>query len=170
MKELVKVLKVSVLVLFSIALVAGCREAEDPYASYTLEREQTLIKEWLESMVTQNKDIDTTATGLYYILETAGTGETVKEGNTVKVKYLGMFLDGTVFDASAYYGDGTMTYVHKDSDARMVQGWEEGIEIMNKGAKAAFLIPSAKGYGPTGNGTIPRNTPLIFIIEVVEIK
>jgi len=170
MKKLITLLSVSVLVLFSIAFISGCKKAEDPYAGYTLEREQTMIQEWLASMVTKNKDIDTTATGLYYILETEGTGVTVKAGNTVKVKYIGMFLDGSVFDASSYYGDGTMTYIHKDSNTRMIQGWEEGIEIMNKGAKAAFLIPSAKGYGPTGNNTIPRNTPLIFIIEVVEIK
>jgi len=170
MKKLVKLLKISVLILFSIAFVAGCKKAEDPYAGYTLEREQTMIQEWLTQMTTNKKDIDTTATGLYYILETEGTGATVKAGNTVKVKYIGMFLDGSVFDASSYYGDGIMTYIHKDSNTRMIQGWEEGIEIMNKGAKAAFLIPSAKGYGPTGNNTIPRNTPLIFIIEVVEIK
>lgn len=170
MKNLVKLLKVSVLVFLAIAMVSGCKKAEDPYAGYTLEREQTLIQEWLTSMVSKKKDIDTTSTGLYYILETPGTGATVKAGNTVKVKYVGMFLDGTVFDASEYHGDGTMTYIHKDSNTRMIQGWEEGIEIMNKGAKAAFLIPSAKGYGPTGNNTIPKNTPLIFIIEVVDIK
>jgi len=170
MKQLVKFLKISVLILFSVALIAGCKKTEDPYAGYTLEREQTMIKDWLATMVTNKKDIDTTSTGLYYIVETEGTGATVKAGNTVKVKYTGMFLDGSVFDASAYHGDGTMTYIHKDSNTRMIQGWEEGIEILNKGARAAFLIPSAKGYGPTGNNTIPKNTPLIFIIEVVDIK
>jgi FKBP-type peptidyl-prolyl cis-trans isomerase FkpA len=170
MKNLVKLLKFSVFVFFTIALISGCKETEDPYAGYTLEREQTMIKDWLAQMVINKKDIDTTSTGLFYILETPGTGANVKAGNSVKVKYVGMFLDGSVFDASAYHGDGTMTYIHKDSNTRMIQGWEEGIEIMNKGAKAAFLIPSAKGYGPTGNNTIPKNTPLIFIIEVVEIK
>lgn len=41
---------------------------------------------------------------------------------------------------------------------------------LNKGASAAFLIPSAKAYGTTGYRSIPPNTPLIFIIEVVDIK
>jgi len=54
----------------------------------------------------------------------------------------------------------------------MIQGWEEGIEILSKGGSATFLIPSNKGYGPLGSEdrTIPPYTPLIFIIEVVNIK
>lgn len=161
-------LKYSALVLFAIIIVSGCKKNEDPYATYTPEREAALIKEWLAQMVTNKKDIDTTSTGIYYIVEKEGTGETVKTGNKVTVKYTGLFLDGSVFDASAYRGDGTMTYIHKTD--RLIQGWEEGIEVMKKGGTAAFLIPSAKAYGTAGSGSIPPNTPLIFVIEVIEIK
>ena len=168
MKKLNALLKVGVLVLFSALIISGCNKNEDPYAEYTPEREATLIKDWLAQMVTNKKDIDTTSTGIFYIVEKEGTGETVKSGNTVKVKYTGMFLDGTIFDASAYHGDGTMTYVHKTDP--LIKGWEEGIEVMSKGGIAAFLVPSAKGYGINGAGSIPPNTPLIFIIEVIEIN
>lgn len=141
---------------------------EDPFAIYTPEREAGLIKEWIETMNRNNKDIKTTTTGIKYIVEKIGSGELVKAGNTVTVKYTGMFLDGQVFDASSLRGDGTMTFIHKTN--RMIQGWEEGIEVLNKGASAAFLVPSAKAYGTTGQGSIPPNTPLIFIIEVTNIK
>ncbi|HAQ19714.1 MAG TPA: hypothetical protein DCR40_10850 [Prolixibacteraceae bacterium] len=168
MKKLNMLLKYSALILFAIIIVSGCKKNEDPYATYTPERETALIKEWLAQMVTNKKDIDTTSTGLYYIVEKEGTGETVKTGNTVTVKYTGLFLDGSVFDASAYHGDGTMTYIHKTD--RLIQGWEEGIEVMKKGGTSAFLIPSAKAYGTSGAGSIPPNTPLIFVIEVIDIK
>jgi len=168
MKKLNALLKVGVLVLFSALIISGCNKNEDPYAEYTPEREATLIKDWLAQMVTNKKDIDTTSTGIFYIVEKEGTGETVKSGNTVKVKYTGMFLNGSIFDASSYHGDGTMTYVHKTDP--LIKGWEEGIEVMSKGGIAAFLVPSAKGYGTAGAGSIPPNTPLIFIIEVIEIK
>lgn len=161
----------TLLLLFLTTLILpGCLKNEDPYAAYTPEREASMIKDWLAQMATNKKEVKVSATGLNYILETDGTGATIKAGNTVKVKYTGMFLDGSIFDASAYHGDGTLTYIHKDSNSRMIQGWEEGIEVLNKGAKAVFLIPSAKGYGSTGNGTIPKNTPLLFIIEVLDIK
>lgn len=176
MKKLTNILKIGVLILF-VGILASCNtDVEDPYANYTPEREATLIKDWLAAMTAKGMDIDTTATGIFYITDTTkvGTGATIKEVAeldkpvTVTVKYTGMFLDGQVFDASAYRGDGTMTYIHKTN--RMIQGWEEGIEILNKGAGAAFLVPSAKGYGTTGQGSIPPNTPLIFIIEVTNIK
>ncbi len=170
MKKLTNILKIGVIILFA-GIMASCnKEAEDPYAAYTPEREAGLIKDWLAAMVTKGNDIDTTVTGLFYIADKTkvGTGPTVVVGNTVTVKYTGMYLDGQVFDASAYHGDGTYTYIHK-TDA-LIQGWEEGIEVLNKGASAAFLIPSAKAYGTSGQGPIPPNTPLIFVIEVIDIK
>ena len=94
----------------------------------------------------------------------------VKTGDTVKVIYTGKFTDGTVFDSSIGQRDGTYTYVQEGANTRMIQGWEEGIKVLNKGASATFLIPSAKAYGSSGYSTIPPNSPLIFVIEVVDIK
>jgi FKBP-type peptidyl-prolyl cis-trans isomerase len=170
MKKLNGILKFGAFILF-VALMASCKKDVDPYADYTPEREATLIQDWLDAMTTKKFNIDTTSTDLFYIPDATkvDSGEKVKAGNTVTVKYTGMFLDGTVFDASAYHGDGTMTYVHKTD--RLIQGWEEGIEVLSKGASAAFLIPSAKGYGATGSlPIIPPYSPLIFIIEVIDIK
>jgi len=168
MKKWNALLKVSILVLFTAIIVSGCGN-DDPYADYTPEREAALIKDWLETMVTNKKDIDTTSTGIYYIVEKEGTGATVKTGDQVTVKYTGLFLDGTIFDSSTSQNEaGTMTYVHKTD--RLIQGWEEGIEVMSKGTTAAILVPSAKAYGTTGYSSIPPNTPLIFVIEVVDIK
>ncbi len=171
MKKLNTILKFSVFLLL-IGIVGSCiKDKEDPYAAYTPEREASLIKTWLDAMVAKKLNIDTTSTGLFFIPDTVkvGSGPKVKAGNTVTVKYTGIFLDGVIFDASAYHGDGTMTYVHKTD--RLIQGWEEAIEVLSKGQSAAFLIPSAKGYGATGSKpTIPPYSPLIFIIEVLDIK
>jgi FKBP-type peptidyl-prolyl cis-trans isomerase len=167
MKNLTSLLKFGAIVLLAV-VISSCGK-NDPY--YTPAREATLMKDWLDAMVQKQKDIDTTSTGLFYIADKVGTGATVQTGDTVTVKYTGMFMDGTIFDASAYQNEaGTMTYIHKSNDFRMIQGWEEGIEVLNKGASAVFLIPSAKAYGPTGYLSIPPYSPLIFVIEVVDIK
>jgi len=162
MKKLNTWLKVGAVVLFAMALVFGCKKIEN---QNTPENEASLIKSWLETMVKNNNDIDTTSTGLYYIKDKVGTGLTVQEGDTVTVQYRGMFLNGTIFDESSSF-----TYVQKAEGQRMIQGWEEGIEVLSKGGSAVFLIPSAKAYGPYGYVTIPPYSPLLFIIEIIEIK
>lgn len=185
MKKLNSFLKISGLILMVSFLVSSCLKSKDPYADYTPEREAGLISDWLTTMQSRNKNIDTTSTGLYYIVDKTGAGPTVQAGDTVTVRYVGMYLNGNVFDASAFHtaavgtslpyfsADSTYTYVHQapDSDKlAMIKGWEESIEVMNKGEKAAFLIPSAKAYGAYGYASIPPYTPLLFYIEVVGIN
>lgn len=171
MKVINTILKVTVILLFAIT-INSCKKDEDPLAEFTPEREAGLITEWVETMKKNNKVVLTSPTGLNYIMEKEGTGEKVSTGKTLTVKYTGIFLDGNVFDSSSYYGDGTYVYIHKDTDPnkRMIQGWEEGIELLSKGSTAVFLIPSAKAYGSKGTGPIPPYTPLVFIIEVIDIK
>lgn len=174
------------IVLFAMAVISGCKKEGDPYAYlkteiskyvvdskvnssilYTSKGEQTLMDEWATAMTTNKEVISKTSTGINYIVEKAGTGETVKSGQTVTVKYIGFFTTGEIFDASAYNG-GTMTYVHKVDN--LIKGWEEGVDVLRKGGRAVFLIPSAKAYGTKGSGSIPPYTPLLFVIEVVDIK
>jgi FKBP-type peptidyl-prolyl cis-trans isomerase len=154
--------KVSTAVLFAFLLVFGCKKES---VTNSPENEASKIKGWLEMMVKNNNNIDTTSTGLYYIVDKTGTGPTVQAGDTVTVQYTAMFLDGTIFDSSASF-----TYVHKATGHRMIQGWEEGIEVMSKGGLDIFLIPSSKGYGDYGYSVIPPFTPLLFTIGITEIK
>jgi FKBP-type peptidyl-prolyl cis-trans isomerase FkpA len=176
MKSWMNKFKLSVIILFVAIAFSSCLDdsLEGETISYTSEQELAQMKTWLDSMVARKKDIDTTSTGLFYIRQKTGTGPNVKAEDVVTVKYTGMFVNGTIFDASAYHSEaGTMTYLHKaptDPNKTLIQGWEEGIEVLNKGASAAFLIPSNKGYGTKGSAKIPPYTPLIFVIEVVDIK
>lgn len=169
------VLRISVILFLFAAVMTSClKEPEDPYASYTPQREATMITTWRAQMKKNNVKLDSFMvdnTKIYYRLDTTkvGTGPTVKTGDKVTVSYTGKFLDGTTFDASTSY-----SYTHKDTDPqkRMIEGWEASIEHLNKGASALFMIPSALAYGPTGSygGVIPPNTPLIFVIGVLDIK
>ncbi|MEQ9007037.1 MAG: FKBP-type peptidyl-prolyl cis-trans isomerase, partial [Ekhidna sp.] len=53
---------------------------------------------------------------------------------------------------------------------RVIKGWDEGIALLNEGAKATLYIPSPLGYGNRGSGPIIEpNSILIFDVELVEI-
>lgn len=167
MKRVNFVLKSFVLVLFLAGLVSSCMKSEDPSSTNTAETEAALIKSWKTKMKSENIAYDSTATKIFYVIDKTkiGTGPNVTTGKTVTVKYTGTYTDGTIFDSSDNF-----TYVHKSSSQRMITGWEEGIELLNKGAKATFLFPSSLAYGPNGYYSIPGYTPLFFVIEVVDIK
>lgn len=108
-----------------------------------------------------------TASGLYYIETKKGTGSKVEAGDTVQVHYTGMFLDGKPFDSSI----GGAPIEFPVGVGMVIPGWDEGLQLMNEGGKAKFLIPSALAYGESGvgEGLIPSYTPLVFEVEVVKV-
>jgi len=126
------------------------------------ENEATLRNEYLAA---NYPDAKPTESGLYYIALKKGTGSTPKNGQSVKVHYKGMFLNGTVFDSS----------IEKDpidfpiGQGRVISGWDEGIGMMKKGGKAVLVIPSSIAYGPNGRGSIPPFSTLVFEVELVDI-
>jgi FKBP-type peptidyl-prolyl cis-trans isomerase len=162
MKKLNALLKVCALMFFAVLVVSGCKK-DNPDAMYTPEREAGLIKDWVAANAAN--DVKTTASGINYYISKVGTGATVTTGKTVTVKYTAMFMDGSVFDSSDSF-----TYAHKGASSGLISGWIEGIQLMSKGGKNTFVFPSAKAYGSARYDVIPPYSPLIFVIEVVDIK
>lgn len=105
--------------------------------------------------------------GLYYIVLEEGKGEQAVSGKTVKVHYTGTFLNGEKFDSSYDRGQ-PIEFVL--GQGRVIKGWEEGIALMKEGGKAKLIIPSDIAYGERGGGAIPPVTPLVFEVELVEVK
>jgi|SRR5690554_1945246 len=51
----------------------------------------------------------------------------------------------------------------------VIKGWDIALKQLEVGEKAIVMIPSWLAYGFTGTGhEIPPNTPLLFIMEIVE--
>ena len=115
-----------------------------------------------------NPKVKTTASGLQYEVLQEGDGKKMpKATDVVKVKYTGTLLDGTVFDSTDKNGGQPM-----DIDlGAVIKGWTEGIQLMSKGAKYKFYIPSDLAYGDQGaGGAIPGGSTIVFDVELVDIK
>lgn len=114
-----------------------------------------------------NKEgVKQTESGLQYEVIEAGTGEMPKTTDTVIVHYRGTLVDGTEFDSS--YKRNNPTTFPVDG---VIPGWQEGIQLMQPGAKYKFYIPSSLAYGEKGaGGAIGPNEALIFEVELLEIK
>jgi len=108
-----------------------------------------------------------TASGLMYIMHEEGNGPKPTAGQNVKVHYELKLADGVVVDSS--YSRGTPLDI-PIGVGRVIPGWDEGIQLLNEGAKATLIVPSELGYGPSGaGGVIPPNATLIFKVELVQV-
>lgn len=120
-----------------------------------------------------------TASGLNYVISKEGTGAKANPGDTVVVNYTGMFLSGKVFDSSlpeVAKKNGTFNPQRPYEPLKLpvglggsIPGFEEGLMLLNKGAKATLILPSTLAYGEQGNQGIPPFTPLIFEVDMVNI-
>jgi peptidylprolyl isomerase len=108
-----------------------------------------------------------TDSGLYYRMDTVGSGPRPSKGQNVKVHYTGMLTDGSIFDSSVQRGTPIAIAI---GVGQVIEGWDEGIMLLNEGSKARFVIPSHLGYGSRGaGGVIPPNATLIFDVELVKV-
>lgn len=106
--------------------------------------------------------------GLAYVMENAGTGNKAVAGNNVSVHYKGELADGSPFDSSY---DRNQPIEFKLGQRMVIPGWEEGIALLNKGAKAKLIIPYWLAYGESGRPpVIPAKATLIFTTELMDIK
>lgn len=96
-----------------------------------------------------------------------GDGASVKSGDTVRVDYIGSTRDGVQFDSS--YARGT-PFEFTVGDGKVIQGWDEGLIGMKVGGERILVVPPQLAYGDRQVGPIPPNTPLVFAIELLDIK
>ncbi len=131
-------------------------------------REAKLKEEAEAKMEKLAAGFDKTESGLRYKMIQKGNGKKAENGKTVSVHYSGQLEDGKVFDSS---------YSRKKpiefplGRGNVIEGWDEGIALLQVGDKARFVIPSHLGYGSRGaGGVIPPNATLIFDVELMDVK
>jgi FKBP-type peptidyl-prolyl cis-trans isomerase len=109
--------------------------------------------------------VQTTESGLQYIVMEAGEGDSPVAADSVEVHYEGQLIDGTVFDSSFERGE-TVTF----GLTQVIPGWTEGLQLMKPGGKFKFIIPPELGYGEGGAGQmIGPNATLRFDVELIAV-
>jgi FKBP-type peptidyl-prolyl cis-trans isomerase FkpA len=113
----------------------------------------------------KKEGVQTTASGLQYRVLREGDGPKPNPYSEVEVHYKGTLIDGKVFDSSYERGEPISFLL-----GQVIQGWQEGVQLMPVGSKYEFVIPGDLAYGSRGvPGTIPPNAPLIFEVELLKI-
>ena len=102
--------------------------------------------------------------GIFYQIIAAGSGSVKYTTATqVTADYQGKIMGGNVFDDSK----GTpITFTLGE----VIQGWNIGIPLIQKGGQIRLFIPSYYGYGTRDMGAIAPNSILDFNIKLTDVK
>ncbi len=106
--------------------------------------------------------------GTFVEIQDAGAGPLIDSGKQVSVIYTGkLFPSGKVFETNAEEGKQPIKFVMGRHS--IIPGWEDGISLLKKGAKATLYIPAFLAYDQApGPGRTP-NENLIFDINIVDV-
>ncbi len=122
-----------------------------------------------------------TPSGLNYVITQVGSGEKIAVGDTAVVDYTGKRLNGKVFDTSIkavaekagppIYDKMRQFQAIKIpvGQKAVIPGWDEGLQLLSKGEKATFIVPSSLAYGEQGYGPIAPFSTLVFDVELKNI-
>ena len=96
-----------------------------------------------------------------------GRGETVAMGQTVTLHYSGFLWDGkTQFDSSWEKGQPVQ---FKLEEGGLINGFLKAVVGQKIGSQVVAVIPPADGYGSTDQGSIPANSTLVFVIDLLGV-
>jgi FKBP-type peptidyl-prolyl cis-trans isomerase len=129
----------------------------------------TAIKQYLETKgINATKD----PLGIWYTIETEGTGPTPSWYNPVKLTYSFRLLNNDTATPATYDREPTDNFSSRVVD--YVQGVSLMMTRMKEGTKARVYIPSGLGFGinsfsDSGVVVVPANSNLIVDIELKEV-
>ncbi len=100
-----------------------------------------------------------------------GTGDELKAGKKAAVYYKGWLTNGQLFDMSRTNDKGELQpFVFTMGAHEVIQGWEQSLAGMKVGGVRFVIVPPAAGYGPSGQGSIPGNSVLIFQVQLAAVQ
>jgi FKBP-type peptidyl-prolyl cis-trans isomerase len=144
-----KMTKVFTGLLFVIMILAiSCNKDED-----SGDNQQLIEQQQIEQYADANQlNGQFTGSGLYYVIENAGSDNKPNVNSLITVSYRGYYLDGTILDEGAFYTERLF---------RLIAGWQEGIPLIGEGGKIKLIIPSHLAY---------RNGVLVFDVTLHSIS
>lgn len=140
-------------VLLTLGFLAACNKEDQA------EIDRALIVQYVAD---NNLNATEHSSGIFYVIETPGSGGSPTVDDRVTVRYKGYYLDGVVFDQT----DGPATVKFRLGD--LIEGWKIAIPLLQKGGKGLFIIPSALAYGSNPPFGVRADAVMAFEIELVD--
>ena len=106
-----------------------------------------------------------TDSDLQYEVIKRGEGQQAKNATEVVVNQRAWLLDGTVLEDTYKSGKPSRFFL-----SEVIEGYEEGIRLMQEGDRYKFYVPPELGWGRKGSGhKIGPNSVIIFDVSLIEV-
>lgn len=139
------------------------------------EEQKQIDDQKIQDFLSQNGiEAEKTESGIYYVISESGDGQHPEIQNQVTVHYTGKLLNGTIFDSSIPENMPGRQMTGEPVTfplSGVVQGWQEGIPLLERGGSGVLYIPSHLAYGPQSpSPAIPPYSVLIFEVDLIDFK
>ncbi len=159
-------------------LHVSCQKKQDDKNSVPRDYKQKLeeINKVLLSKDTENIQqfitrrgwqMQTTQSGLWFMIYEAGNGEEVGKNDQIELKYKLWLIDGSLISSS----DSAGLKAFRVGQGGVEPGLEEGVLLLKERSKARFILPPHLAHGVVGDGDkIPGRAILVYDVEVISLK
>ncbi len=175
--------------LSGVVSVTSCIDP-DQTQDVIIQNDLAAIEKYIEeNTLPTAKEYADPVEGFYMFWETSvdtTLNDQILRLDTVKMNYTGKLLSNTVFDSSfeqvakdngiynaqRKYEPMTTPLGVQDpvTGAGLIFGFEYAASLMKPGEKATVIFRSGWGYGGQIQERIPANSPLVFELELLEVK
>jgi peptidylprolyl isomerase len=119
-----------------------------------------------EPVNVSESDYETTESGLQYYVVEEGDGDMPEDGQPVRVHFTYWLDDGTRLESSLDAGEPFLMTIGSE---QLPDGLNEALAMMRVGEQTQFIIPPDLAFGEQDLGSIPPNSTLIFLMQLVEL-
>lgn len=102
----------------------------------------------------------------YYVYKPSAKGDSIKNGDVIRMHFTVSLLDGTECYSSNTTGPKEFKVGMEDAE----DGLHKGVLFLKSGDKALLLIPSHLAHGLLGDSKkIPPQSPILYDIEILSV-
>jgi len=141
----------------------------DSLNSISNEKENKEVSQ-IQNYISKNcKNVTEFAPDAFMEITQATKLDSVKKGKKIKLFYKGYFLDGALVDYTPH--NWAFEFVC-GQEGQLIEGLQLALYKLKKGEKAKIILPSQLAFGKQGssNGAVPPYTPLVYQIEIADVK
>ncbi len=112
----------------------------------------------------RKEGVQETDSGLQYLVVEEGEGDCPDAHATITVHQRCQLVNGTVIEDTYRKNEPSEVEMQE-----LIEGYREGIQLMNKGARYKLFIPWELAWGKNGTGSkIPPYSMLVFDVRLID--